>query len=55
MHGLGIANMRVDLGLPAGAGWPCSGAISESSVDPLVIVSAFLPLAFRARVTRAFR
>jgi hypothetical protein len=33
MHGLGIANMRVDLGLPAGACWPCSGAISESSVD----------------------
>jgi len=33
MHGLGGANVRVDLGLAAGACWPCAGAISLSSVD----------------------
>ncbi|MGH8487688.1 MAG: HupE/UreJ family protein [Gammaproteobacteria bacterium] len=56
IHGLGFANVLGDLGLPAGGRvLALLGFNLGVELGQLVIVSAFLPLAFSARATRAYR
>ncbi len=56
IHGLGFANVLGDLGLPAsGRVLALLGFNVGVELGQLVIVSAFLPLAFSARATRAYR
>ncbi|MGH8511643.1 MAG: HupE/UreJ family protein [Gammaproteobacteria bacterium] len=56
IHGLGFANVLADLGLPAGGRvLALLGFNLGVELGQLVIVSAFLPLAFSARATRAYR
>ena len=56
IHGLGFANVLVDLGLPAGGRvLALLGFNLGVELGQLSIVTAFLPLAFSARATRAYR